>query len=145
MANKKPENTSSLEEFVNSGDNTTITYHTTSFLERVGNIRFPVFNVLDDYMDELESLASDVEVTDEVRYRYAYRPRLLAQEVYGNGELYFVILRLNSICDMKEFTLSSNTFKMVKKEVLIDFLKQVYKAEKKEIDKYNEKESENSI
>ena len=139
----KPKYTKTLEDFVNSGETTTITYHSLSLIEKVDNIEFPVFNVIDDYIDELISISKPVSMTDIEKYKYKYRPRLLCEELYGNGELYFIILLINGICDIQDFTLASDIL-LPPKDSLIECLNKIYKAEKKQIDEYNDKERENS-
>lgn len=136
----KPQKTYSLEDFVNSGDSTTITYDSLSMTEKVDNIAFPIFNVIDDYIDELISVSELVDLNEDAKFKYKYRPRLLCEHLYGNGELYFIILLINGICNIKEFTLTNNNIRLIKKDVLIDMLKQIYKAEKSQIDNYNENE-----
>lgn len=139
----RPQETYSLEDFVNVGEDTTITYNTMSMSENVGNIRFPILNVIDDYIEELESMSEYVSLTEDQKFKFKYRPKLLAEYLYGNGELYFIILLINGICNVKEFTLTTD-IKLIPKDDLISLLKQIYKSEKKQIDEYNEKEIEDS-
>lgn len=135
----KPQKTYSLEEFVNSGESTTITYNSLSMSEKIEDILFPIFNVIDDYIDDLISVSKVVDLSEDAKFKYKYRPRLLCEDLYGNGELYYIILLINGICNIKEFALTSN-IRLIQKDTLIDMLKQIYKAEKSQIDNYNEKE-----
>lgn len=135
----EPKLTSSLEDFVIAGEGSTVNYHSFSLLENVGEYKFPIFNVLDDYQEELEAISTEYELTDAWVKRYAYRPRLLAYELYGDGELYFILLMINGMASIKEFNLSNKKIKYPSKERLTEFLKQVFKSEKKQIDSYNEK------
>ena len=139
MSGTKPQYTYSLEDFVNSSDSTTITYSSLSMIDKIDNIEFPIFNVVDDYIDELIKVSDIVNLTEEQKYRYKYRPKLLCEDIYGNGELYYIILLINGICNMKEFTLE-NDIRLIQKDKLVDILKQIYKAEQKQIEEYNEKE-----
>ena len=50
---------------------------------------------------------------------------------------------INGICDIQDFTLASDIL-LPPKDSLIECLNKIYKAEKKQIDEYNDKERENS-
>lgn len=134
----KPQETSSLEEFVLAGDDVTLTYTSLSMIDTIDNIAFPIMNVIDDYIDELMSYSQEVELTFEQCNRFKYRPRLLSEIIYGNGELYYIILLINGICNVKEFTLANPVIRLIPKEQLLACLKQIYKSEKSQIDNYNE-------
>lgn len=134
----KPRYTSTLEDFVIAGENSTLTYHSLSMTETANDIEFPLFNVVEDYIDELISVSEEITITDEQKYQYMYRPKLLAEYLYGNGELYFIILLINGICNIKEFSLENNKLRLIKKNVLTQIMRSIYKSEKPQIDKYNE-------
>ena len=136
---EKPQETTSLEDFVLVGEDSTITYSNLSMQEKAGNIAFPLFNVIDDYLDELIAASQEVDLTEDNKYKYKYRPKLLCEHLYGNGELYFIILLINGLCNMKEFTLNGKV-RLIKKDVLLEIIKQIYKSEKTQIENYNESE-----
>lgn len=138
MAADKPRDTATLEDFVIAGEAVSLTYHSLSMIEKVGTIEFPIFNVIDDYIDDLIALSQEATVSDENRYQYMYRPRLLCENLYGNGELYFIILLINGICNIKEFTLETGKIRLIKKDTLNQALRAIYKSEKIQIDEYNE-------
>jgi hypothetical protein len=141
MSSYKPEETTTLEDFVAAGEDVSITYHKLSLVEDCEGIKFPIQNILDDYEDELESVCKSVELSDEQASKYKYKPKLLAYDIYGNPELYFIILMVNGICNMKEFTLENKVVKLISKRVLSEVLRQIYKSEKSQIELYNEKEN----
>lgn len=133
-----PHKTYTVEEFISAGSLVPITYNNLSFIEKIGNnIECPIFNVIDDYMDELKALCVDIQLNDKEYTRYIYKPKLLAHDIYKNGELFFIILALNGICDVKEFT--KKKLKMVSIENLETALTYIYNAELKSINVYNEK------
>ena len=55
MADKTPDKTYTLEEFIESGLNDQITYNNFSLLENISNINIPTENVIFDYIDELQN------------------------------------------------------------------------------------------
>lgn len=135
-----PRYSSTLEDFVVAGEEETITYHNLSLIEKAGTIEFPIFNVIDDYIDDITALSEEIMVNDNIRAKYMYRPRLLCEDLYGNGELYYIILLLNGICNIKEFTMENNKLIIISKDHLKEVLKLIYKSEKSQIEQYNESE-----
>ena len=68
---------------------------------------------------------------------YYYKPKLLCYDVYGNPELYYIILLMNDIADVKEFT--KPVIKMLKNDHMNTLLGYIYNAEKNAINNYNKK------
>lgn len=132
-----PKDTSTISEFIAAGTNVTITYDKLSFKEKFGNIEYPMFNVLNDYLDELKLGAKTITLTDKEFIRYCYRPKLLANDIYQNSELDFVILALNNICNVKEF--DNKKIKLLSPDDMNEFVQSVFNAEKESIDIYNSK------
>ena len=100
------------------------------------NIEYDVFNVVSDYMNDLKKMASEVTLTDTEYYTYRFKPKLLADYLYGNTELYFIILMLNDIWSVKDFDF--RTIKLISKSDLIDALSKINASEKSFIKSYNE-------
>lgn len=131
-----PQDTTTIEEFIESGKNVTITYFNLSFADMMTNGTWvSVLNVINDYMTELKNACVNVELTYEQQLAYHYKPKLLCYDVYGNPELYFIILLLNDMADVKEFT--KTTVKMLKKDHMSTLLSYIYNAEKQAISNYN--------
>lgn len=130
-----PNKTFTIEEFISFKDDTTISYNNLSFRERYDNISYPVKNIIDDYFDELMELTHEVTMNEKEFVRYRYRPRLLANDIYENPDLDFIILAINNICNVKEF--DSKTIKLIKVDELEDFLTVIFNANKSDIDIYN--------
>lgn len=126
-----------LEEFIAAGDSSTIpTYDSWCFLDNYNNIKFTVKNVLDDYLVELKNLATNVYLTDADLSKYNYKPKLLSADVYGTTDLFYLILIMNGICNVKEFV-NINPIKMIKKDDLFSYLSNIITCEKKNIEMYN--------
>lgn len=135
---KAPKDTYSIEEFIAAGEAVTLSYNNLSFLETLstGNIDVPIFNVIDDYLPELKKIALDITLTDLEFAKYIYKPKLLAHDLYKNGELYFIILAINGICDVKEF--NRQKLKIIRPGDLDEAMTYIYNANMKIINLYNE-------
>ena len=137
---KIPETTYSVEDFISAGREVTITYNNLSLITKLGeDINFPMLNVLNDYILDIanSSVVKICTMTELEFLRYQYRPKLLAYDIYGTTDLYFVILALNGMCDVKEF--SKKKIKMLAKSDINTLLTWIYNAEKNLIDEYNNK------
>lgn len=133
-----PENTTTIEELIDSGKGITISYFNLSFLDMVNNGTWvSVLNVISDYITELNSVSVNVELTQEQQQVYFYKPKLLCSDIYGNPELYFIILLMNDMADVKEFC--KTKIKMLKKDHMSTLLTYIYNAEKSYISSYNSK------
>ena len=95
----KTSTTFTLDQFADSKSSNDISYYSMSLLERDPNtnIEYDVFNVVSDYMNELKEMSHSVTLTDTEYYTYRFKPKLLAKFLYGNTELYFIILWLNDM------------------------------------------------
>ena len=133
-----PQETTTIEEFIESGSGITITYPNLSFTETMYNkTQVSVHNVISDYLQELRNACVNVSLTQDQQFMYFYKPKLLCYDVYGNPELYFIILLINDMADVKEFT--KPVVKMLRKSHMSELLTLIYNAEKKAIDNYNNK------
>ena len=130
-----PNKTSTIEEFIRFKDDATVSYNNLSFRDRYDNIIYPIKNIIDDYHDELMALTKDITLNEMEYIKYRYRPRLLANDIYENPDLDFIILAINGICNMKEF--DSPNIKLIRVDELEEFLTTIYNANKKDIDVYN--------
>ena len=128
-----------VEEFIESNTGSkSINYHNFSILQQEEvsgeTLQLLDMNIVDDYIDELQSVCVNVQLSDKELMKYSYNPGLLAYDVYGSTELEFVILKLNGVIDPKDFNFP--TIKLVEVSVLDDILSTIYSAENKFI-KYN--------
>lgn len=134
-----PQNTTTVEEFIDAGRSVTINYFNLSFLDRSQNGTIVTsLNAINDYMGELRDACVNVKLTPEQQQAYFYKPKLLCYDIYGNPELYFIILLINDMADVKEFT--KPIIKMLKKEHMSMLISLIYNAEKAAIEAYNDKD-----
>lgn len=122
----KPETTYSIEQFIVSCSEIQINYDKLSLIEQ-DNPNRTDYNILNDYIDELQEASVTIVMTQEEYLKYSYKPKLLAHDVYGSCELFFIILLINDMCSMKEF--NRKKIKMFKPDVLNKYLSAIYNAE----------------
>lgn len=122
-----PATTYTLDEFISMRYSDDMTFRNFSILEVIDDVEYLDHNVLDDYLEELESICIDCPLDDDQYKKYKYAPDLLAYDVYGSTQLDFVVLAVNGMIDPKEFTLK--TIKLPYKSALKSFLSAVYNSE----------------
>lgn len=127
-----------LDQFADSKSSNDISYYSMSLLEKdpSTNIEYDVFNVISDYMNELKQMSHPVTLSETEYYTYRFKPKLLAKYLYGNTELYFIILWLNDMWSVKDFNL--RTIKLIKNTELSEALSKINASEKSFIKAYNE-------
>ena len=127
-----------LSQFANSKSQMSISYYTMSLLEKdpQNNIEYDVFNITSDYINELKDAAVEVEFTEQEYYTYRFRPKLLANYLYGNGELYFIILWLHDMWSVKDFNL--HKVKLLKNSDMSRIMTSINMSERDFIRSYNE-------
>ena len=133
--------TSTLEQFIEAGSAVTISYANLSMLDETGDIKIPIYNVVSDYLFELLGKSTTVVLNDQEFWKYKYKPKLLAVDIYGNAELYFVILMLNNMCSVKEFDIKR--IKMLSKKDMSNLLGLIYSSEMDFLAQYNDKTENN--
>lgn len=131
-----PENTYTLEEFIKAGRSVTISYDALSFKEVLSNgTEISILNVVNDYLDDIRQYQVTVLLDDKQYEKYRFKPKLLCHDVYGNPELYYIILLMNYTADVKEFDFKK--IKMLNTTAMNTLMSYIYNAEKSQIDKYN--------
>lgn len=127
-----------LDQFADSKSSNDISYYSMSLLEKdpSTNIEYDVFNVISDYMNELKQMSHLVTLSETEYYTYRFKPKLLAKYLYGNTELYFIILWINDMWSVKDFNL--RTIKLIKNTELSEALSKINASEKSFIKAYNE-------
>lgn len=132
-----PTTTNSIEKFINCKTSEDISYNTLCFIEHLEGMNLPIKNVLDDYLADIEYAYQDVYLNDSDYRRYKYRPKLLCYDFYGNPELAFIIMRINGIYNVKDFT--KRNIKMLTKKAMSILVQSIYTAEKDTLNAYNYK------
>ena len=131
-----PYNTTTIEDFVESGQNISISYQNLSFLRTLDNgTSLSILNVIADYIEEIRNACVNVSLDQAQQFKYFYKPKLLCSDIYGNPELYYIILLINDIADVKEFT--KPVVKMPRKTHMSDIISMIYNANKRDIDNFN--------
>ena len=122
-----PALTYTLDDFIAVGFTDEMTYFNFSIIEVVNNIQLLDHNLVEDYMEELESLCAVVELSEINLAKYRYCPDLLAYDLYKSTQLDFIILFVNDMIDPKEF--NKKKIKLPYASKLKAFLSSVYNAE----------------
>ena len=74
------------------------------------------------------------QLTDEEYQKYKYKPKLLASDVYGNPEVYYIILILNDMIEEAEF--DSKIIRLLSKNDMQKYLTSIYNSEYINLTKY---------
>ena len=130
MANSDPAKTYKVEDFIDMQENDSFTYATMAlYMQSIVDktVVYSSDNVLYSYLDEIKAKAVDYTFTDAEYMKYKYRPTLLAYDIYGSTELYFVILAINNTCNIKDF--NKRTIKMLHVSDMSDLLNAIVSAE----------------
>ena len=127
MANINPATTTTLEDFIEMRSIDEMTYYNFSILEVINGVEHLNHNLIEDYLEELESACITVDLTLDQYKKYKYFPDLLSYDVYGSVQLDFIIMLLNDCIDPKEF--DKKTVILPYASVLASFLNTVYSKE----------------
>ena len=74
------------------------------------------------------------QLTDDEFERYKYRPKLLASDIYGNSEVYYIILILNDMIEEGEF--DSKIIRLLSRDDMQKYLTSIYNSEYINLSKY---------
>ena len=134
---QKPEKTWTLDQFIACQSDTAFCYNNLSFIDQIDNIKYSTYNVVSDYIDEMrDKYTTEIELTDEELTKYKYRPKLLCYDIYGAQELYYIILIINDICSIKEFT--KKKIKLPTRDNMVELTKAIMNSNRADIQKYND-------
>lgn len=122
----KADETYSVTDFIGMRSTDENTYYNYSILDYEDGYEYLITSLLYDYQDELESAASTVKLTDEEFVKYKYKPWLLAYDVYGSSEAFFIIYLLNNILTDREFDFRK--VKLIPSQTLSTILGRIYSA-----------------
>lgn len=96
-----PATTYNIDDFLKMQNLDTATYYNFSILEVYNGVEHLYWNLIDDYVEDLEVVK--VKLDDNQFNKYKYHPDLLAYDVYGSTQLDFVVLAVNDMIDPKDF------------------------------------------
>ena len=126
----KPARTYTLEDFIGFKAQDNMTYYNFSILSKSilkDGIIYSKDNVIYNYLDILKGKSKKLKLTDSEYHNYRFKPKLLAYDLYGSSELFFVIMAINGICDIKDFDMKK--FRMLTPKDLNSLLSQIYSAD----------------
>ena len=109
-------------------------YKTNLKLEDGSTSIFPLYNVIWDYQEDMMKDAYTTRLTDNEFQRYKYKPKLLAADLYGNPEVYYIILILNDMMEEGEF--DSRIIKLLSRSDMQRYLTSIYNSEYMNLSKY---------
>ena len=139
----KPEETYTIDQFIECQSDDNACYNNLSFIDEHDGIRFNTYNVLSDYIYEIrENYCMTIKLDSAQLFKYMYKPKLLCNDIYGNGELAFIILEINDICSIKEF--NKEILLMPTKENMNLITSRIFNSDKNDIKIYNEKNKESN-
>jgi hypothetical protein len=122
-----PALTYTLDDFIAMKISDDMTYYNFSIIEKINGVEHLDTNLIELYIDELQSQCLTIELDQDQYSRYKYNPDLLAYDIYGSVQLDFVILLINNMYDPKEFI--NKTLKLPYASTLSTFLNSVYSKE----------------
>lgn len=136
MARVNTETTYTLSDFISSGKMTTVDYDAFSYKDLVSNgTEVAILDIVNDYMREIKEVSVKVKLSTAEYLKYRFKPKLLCRDVYGNGEVYFVIMLLNGRIDVKDF--DTDTLLMISVANMNSLMTSIYNAEYKWMQEYN--------
>lgn len=142
----KTTDTHTLSEFIDIGNNNhEINYLDITFNENRDGLEFIVKVLLDDYIDNLLDMTVDVDVSSEEVQKYKYNPKMLSYDLYGSTSFFYVILRLNNLCNIHDFTISSKKLKLLPKTIMSKVVSLIYSDNKNAIEAFNNYHSDDSV
>ena len=134
----KPQNTYTIDQFIQCQSDTNVCYNNLSFIDQRNSIKYNTYNVLSDYIDEIrEDYCMKIKLDKDQMFKYKYKPKLLCYDIYGETELAFIILIINDMCSVKDFT--KDLLLMPTKDNMKLIINRIYNSNKKDIEVYNEK------
>ncbi len=135
----KPSSAHTLQEFISVGENMANKFDYLDFcmVERLDGVPYVVENVLDDYLYELKESSVEVTLKSTEADQYRYNPKRLADKLYGSTILYHIILKINDMASVHDFTLKNRKLRLIPPAKLSEYLSQIYSSEKTAIRYYN--------
>ena len=132
-----PEKTYTLQEFIKSKPVDNINLDTFSIFDKVNGTYMAIYNVLDNYYYELKKLSKLALMNEDEYEKYCMAPRILAYDLYGRTELFFILLFINDIFDVKDF--NKKKIRIIEPDLLSDVLSEIYKSEYNTLIRFNSK------
>lgn len=132
MPANTPNETYTINQFIELQAKDEINYNAFSLLERSSsneNVYYMISNIISNYLEDIEDDIKTVSVSELEKIKYIYKPKLLCYDIYGTTEVYFILMAINGVYNIKDFDLKDKKFKALSKSALFDFASKVYNAE----------------
>ena len=134
----KVEHTHTLQEFIALGKSVDVyDYLRFAMTETRDGIRVVVHNVLDDYIAEMKDQAFKINLTPKQVDEYRYNPKKLSYRLYGTTTLHHIILKLNNLANVHEFSLKSGQILLFTPSTMKSIISSIYSSERNAILTYN--------
>lgn len=139
--------THTINEFINMGLNSSDnnTYRDLSYFETRNGMEFIVKTILDDHIDTLLENTVTVLLEDKDVRRYKFNPKMLSYDLYRTTKLFYIIMRLNGICNVHEFNLHNREIKLIPSTAMSKAISSIFKEEKFSLQTYNNKHKNDII
>lgn len=132
---QNPERAITIDKFIQCKSDNYICQHMLSFRDKVDGIEYSTYDVVSEYLDDIRNMCPLVHLGTKDAMKYYMRPKQLCHDLYGNGELAYILLLINDMSNIKQFT---------KNEILIPtpgtmntICTRIYNATISNIKKYN--------
>ena len=121
---------SKLDNMIKLGSSVSLKYSKLCYKRLTDNDQIRcMYNVLDDYIDILDSYLIDVALSPEEVKKYKYNPKRMAYDLYGSTDLYSFILYINKYASIREFTLNDPNIKLIHVDNLTAILSSILSIE----------------
>ena len=142
----KVSDTHTLSEFISIGNAIPDKFDHRSFcmIENRDDIDYYIHNVIDDYLPELKEQALTINFSPTERDKYIYNPKLLCYRIYNTTLWYYIILRLNGICNAHEFTIPNNKLLLLPVNKMKDSLSKIFNSNSEMIKRFNTKHAKDT-
>lgn len=117
-----------LEEIIEYGKSLQLSHsklHTKDFIFDPYTKKTTIFNtsnILERYMDKVNKLIKEYEFTETEYQKYIYKPKMFCLDIYGDIELWSLLLNINNMISITEF--NKKKIKIFTKEIF-DFINEV--------------------
>ena len=143
-----PRNTHTVQEFISTRGKSNVEvlgYPDLSYLYNMDGIEYVVRNIVDDYLDELDSLSYELQLDDWAVTEFRYNPKKLSNKLYNTTKLWYMILKVNGLANVHEFDLKNGKVTIVPASAIKIFLGKIYSTEYVNIQIYKNAHVETSF
>lgn len=128
-----------VQEFISIGMQTNeyTSYNALAYIEKRNRIEFVVKQLIDDYIYELRQLMQEVQFSDKYVIKYRFNPKMLSYDLYGTTKLFYLILKLNDMCNVHEFSIANHKLNLLAPTDMKSALNSIYSSENQSMQIFN--------